>query len=113
MKRMLVVDDHPVVAQCTASLFLNMQLADRVETCNTAAQTIQKLQSESDWFRIWLDVDIPGARGLSLIREARQLNLTPGTIDNNSAPSSMLCAQKAALMPCRSVSSMGISRPMH
>jgi len=75
VKRMLIVDDHPVVAQSTQSLFLGMQLADAVEICHTAPETIAKLRQDDDWFRIWLDVDVPGAQGLSLIRWIQQIGL--------------------------------------
>ncbi|MCW7540123.1 response regulator transcription factor [Aquabacterium sp. A7-Y] len=72
---MLIVDDHPVLAQSTRSLFLSMQLADEIDVCHTAAHTIATLQGDADWFRIWLDIDVPGARGLSLIRKVHELGL--------------------------------------
>jgi DNA-binding NarL/FixJ family response regulator len=72
---MLIVDDHPVVAQSTRSLFLGMRLADEIEICHTAPEAFAKLQQDADWLRIWLDVDVPGAQGLSLIRWVHEIGL--------------------------------------
>ena len=75
--RMLVVEDHPLLAASTQSLFLNMRLADEVTVCHTATSAIDYLRAANDWFRIWLDVEMHGTHGLSLIREVHELGFAP------------------------------------
>lgn len=100
MKRMLVVDDHPVLTQSTKALFLDLQLADEVDVCHTAAHTLQRLRSDRDWFRIWLDVEIPGARGLSLVREVCDLGFArqAAVISANRNPEWQLEVKRMGLL---------------
>ena len=77
MIRMLVVEDHPLLAASTQSLFLNMGLADEVKVCHTASSALEQLHETEDWFRIWLDVEMHGTHGLSLIREVHALGFAP------------------------------------
>jgi two-component system response regulator DesR len=74
MKKMLIVEDHPFVAQSTKLLFLAMDV-DHVETCRSADEAVTQLRSGTDWFRIWLDLNVPGAHGLSLVRHVFNLGL--------------------------------------
>ncbi len=76
MRKMLVVEDHPLVAEYTCALFRDLVDGD-VEVCHagTAPQALQMLQDHQDWFRVWLDLDVPGARGLSLVRDVHALGL--------------------------------------
>lgn len=75
MRKMLVVEDHPLVAEYTCALFRD--LIEDVEVCHagTAEQALQRLRPPQEWFRVWLDLDVPGARGLSLVREVHALGL--------------------------------------
>ena len=74
MRRILVVEDHPLVAEATKSLFLAMSI-DQVEVCHCAQDAMARLAETDDWFRIFLDVGVPGADGLSLIRHVGQRGL--------------------------------------
>ena len=74
MKKILIVEDHPFVAQATKALFLAMA-DDHVEICKNADEAIAQLRDTNDWFRILLDVNVPGAQGLSLVRHVHELGL--------------------------------------
>jgi DNA-binding NarL/FixJ family response regulator len=76
MRPVLVVEDHPLVADATGRL-LSCHGDDLVTVfCSTAAQTISALdRSPAEWFRIFLDLDVPGAYGLTLAREIRDRRL--------------------------------------
>jgi DNA-binding NarL/FixJ family response regulator len=71
---MLIVEDHPFVADATKALFLSMGVP-HVEVCKSADEALALLRNKSDWFRIWLDINVPGARGLSLIRQIAEMGL--------------------------------------
>jgi two-component system response regulator DesR len=76
MRPVLVVEDHPLVAETTGRLLAGH--GDDLVTvfCSTAAQTISALDSTpADWFRIFLDLDVPGAYGLTLARDIRDRRL--------------------------------------
>jgi len=75
MKYILIVEDHPFVAQATKSLFLAMADEHVVEICKNADEAAVQLRERDDWFRILLDVNVPGAQGLSLVRHVHELGL--------------------------------------
>lgn len=73
MRPVLIVEDHPLVAEATGKLLA--RYGDDVTTviCSNAAQAIENLESpDRAWFRIFLDLDVPGAYGLSLAKEVRE-----------------------------------------
>ena len=48
----------------------------RTVICSDTVQAIEKLDDQNEsWFRIFLDLDVPGAYGLSLAREVQQRGL--------------------------------------
>jgi DNA-binding NarL/FixJ family response regulator len=66
----LVVEDHPLVAEATGLLLAGCGGLFNPVISSTAAQAIERLDDRScQWFRILLDLDVPGAYGLSLARE--------------------------------------------
>jgi DNA-binding NarL/FixJ family response regulator len=72
MKKILIVEDHPFVAQATKELLETWDI-DHAEICKNAEDAMIQLNAHRDWFRIWLDINVPGATGLSLIRFVHQL----------------------------------------
>jgi DNA-binding NarL/FixJ family response regulator len=70
MKQILVVEDHPMVAEATAQL-LQQQFGDvRVVAVRTASEAMDAIdESPERWFRILLDLTVPGAFGLSLAKQ--------------------------------------------
>lgn len=72
MRNMLIVEDHPLVAEATRALFMTMAV-DHIEICRNADEAVKQLQARDDWYRIWLDVGVPGADGLSLVRYVHKL----------------------------------------
>ncbi len=77
MKNILIVEDHPFVAQATKSLFLAMAADGHVEICKTADEAVRQLHLSENWFRIFLDINVPGAQGLSLVRHVHEIGLAP------------------------------------
>lgn len=76
MRPVLIVEDHPLVAEATGKLLA--RYGDRVTPviCSDAAQAVEQLGLQgADWFRIFLDLDVPGAYGLSLAKEVRDRGL--------------------------------------
>ena len=72
MKPILIVEDHPLVAEATGKLLAGFGEDIRTMICPDAAQAVEKLEDDREsWFRIFLDLDVPGARGLSLAREVQ------------------------------------------
>ena len=69
-KTVLVVEDHPLVAEATGKLLAGCGASISPVISSTAAEALQRLNDpDGDWFRIFLDLDVPGAYGLSLARE--------------------------------------------
>ena len=78
--RVLIVEDHPLVAEATAHLVACAAGRFCPVLSSNAGQTIQLLdQGLESWFRIFLDLDIPGAYGLSLASEIRTRGLAGRT----------------------------------
>jgi DNA-binding NarL/FixJ family response regulator len=76
MRPVLIVEDHPLVAEATGMLLTRYGHQVTPVICSNADQTIENLDSRGDdWFRIFLDLDVPGAYGLSLAKEIRQRRL--------------------------------------
>lgn len=78
MKDVLVVEDHPLVAEATARL-LEQRVADiNVVTVGNASDALREIDlSRGRWFRILLDLTVPGAFGLSLAKQIVARELAP------------------------------------
>jgi DNA-binding NarL/FixJ family response regulator len=70
MREVLVVEDHPLVAEATAQL-LERRFDDiKVVTVSTAPDALRLLEEgPRRWFRVFLDLAVPGAFGLSLAKQ--------------------------------------------
>ena len=76
MRPVLIVEDHPLVAEATGHRLTQYSEDLSIVICSSAAQTLAALDSDhTDWFRIFLDLDVPGAYGLSLAREIKDRRL--------------------------------------
>jgi len=76
MRPVLIVEDHPLVAEATGKLLARYAADVSCKICSNAAQAIDCLdEAGRDWFRIFLDLDVPGAYGLSLAREVHTRGL--------------------------------------
>jgi DNA-binding NarL/FixJ family response regulator len=71
----LIVEDHPMAAEATANLLRLQHPAIHPVTVETAAAALA--YSEIPWFRIFVDLEVPGATRLSLIHEFK----TRGLVD--------------------------------
>ncbi|WP_034297353.1 response regulator transcription factor [Herbaspirillum sp. RV1423] len=77
-KRILIVEDHPIVSHVMTSMLLDIDkdLEITIKSCaNTALAALQKDGQEKPWFRIFLDLDIPGSQGLSLLQRCAELKV--------------------------------------
>src|SRR5437763_16126144 len=70
MKQVLVVEGHPLVAEATAHLLERRFDNIEVVTASTASEALRLVDEERErWFRIFLDLAVPGAFGLSLAKQ--------------------------------------------
>lgn len=74
MLRVLIVEDHPLVASATADLLRKQYPIVRPTVVDSAAAAIEEAASD-DWFRIFVDLGVPGAGGLSLLRTLAELGV--------------------------------------
>ncbi|MDP9897346.1 two-component system response regulator DesR [Variovorax boronicumulans] len=70
----LIVEDHPFVAEATKKLLAGAHPLLNITICSDAASAVQELGNpDRTWHRVLLDLDVPGAHGLSLVMEAHRL----------------------------------------
>ena len=70
MKAILVVEDHPLVADATVQLLERQFDGIKVVTVSTASDALSAIdEANACWFRILLDLAVPGAFGLSLAKQ--------------------------------------------
>ena len=76
MKSVLIVEDHPLVAEVMKDFLQGWGDQLRPHVCGDAESTRRLLSDKSqEWFRIFLDLDVPGAYGLSLPKEIQRAGL--------------------------------------
>jgi DNA-binding NarL/FixJ family response regulator len=76
VKSILIVEDHPFVAEATKELIARTHPEVGVVVANSAAEANQVLdRGGEDWQLILLDLDVPGAIGLSLAMDIRRRDL--------------------------------------
>lgn len=68
----LIVEDHPMVADALQSLLQKLNPQLQCIRCACARTALVQLQSGRSWHRIYVDLDLPGAHGLSLVRQIAQ-----------------------------------------
>jgi len=71
-RAVLIVEDHPLVAHATSELLARKDATLQIVVCYSAAEALDAARAP-DWFRLFLDLDVPGAHGLSLIRQIAAL----------------------------------------
>lgn len=75
MARILVVEDHPLVAEATASLLRRLEQGIDIVAAATAEETLRLLDEPIAWSRVFFDLWVPGAYGLSLAKEVHRRGL--------------------------------------
>jgi DNA-binding NarL/FixJ family response regulator len=74
MRHVLVVEDHPLVAEATSRLLTHVFVDIQIVTCATATSAVDNLSDRSrTWYRVFLDLAVPGAFGLSLAKQVRNI----------------------------------------
>ena len=70
----LFIEDQPLVSEATAEKIARSPLVANIEVCNSAEKALQILKrNPGRWGLILLDLDVPGAVGLSLAMEIKKL----------------------------------------
>ena len=76
MKSVLIVEDHPLIAEIMRDFVMGWSDDFRSHVAADADATRTYLNDKRhEWFRIFLDLDVPGAYGLSLAKEIQQAGL--------------------------------------
>lgn len=76
MNDVLIVEDHPFVAEATRQMLDRHYRGLNIVVCTSARAASEALVDPTrNWHRILLDLDIPGAHGLSYAREVKAQNL--------------------------------------
>src|SRR5262245_10576146 len=78
----LIIDDHPLVAHATGQLLSSQFPQLRQEITGSSEGAV--LIGDREWFRILVGVNIPGARGLSLVRVLRNNGLADRSEEHTS-----------------------------
>lgn len=73
MKKILIVEDHPLVSESTKDLLLKIDTSLDIVITSSAETAIETFKAEKLWYRIFMDIDIPGAYGLALARTFQKL----------------------------------------
>ena len=72
----LIVEDHPLVGEAMRDVLARSAGDLEPHLCLDAPAALCEISDpHKNWFRIFLDLDVPGAHGLSLAREIRRLGL--------------------------------------
>lgn len=76
MNDVLIIEDHPLVTEGTRTLIGRAFPLANSTVCGTAVTATETLSDPTrHWHRIFLDLGIPGAHGLSLAREIQTRHL--------------------------------------
>jgi DNA-binding NarL/FixJ family response regulator len=76
----LLIEDQPVVSEAPADKISRDARVGAIEICNSADRALQALRGQAErWGLILLDLDVPGAVGLSLAMEIQRLGKAPVT----------------------------------
>ncbi len=76
----LIVEDHPMVADALQSLLQRLNPQLHFTRCDCARSALAQFQAGRLWHRIYVDLDIPGAHGLSLVRQIAQFGFAAKTV---------------------------------
>jgi DNA-binding NarL/FixJ family response regulator len=76
----LIVEDHPMVADALQSLLQRLNPNFQYTRCECARSALAQFQVGRLWHRIYVDLDVPGAHGLSLVRQIAQLGFASKTV---------------------------------
>lgn len=73
MKKVLIVEDHPIVAELTKDLLVKLDSSLEIIITSSAKTAIETFKAGNLWYRIFIDLDVPGAYGLTLARKLQEL----------------------------------------
>lgn len=74
--KVLIVESHPLVAEAMANFVKSWDADLQPHVCASADAALDRLcEPDGEWFRIFLDLVVPGAYGLSLARHVHRAGL--------------------------------------
>jgi DNA-binding NarL/FixJ family response regulator len=71
----LIIEDHHLFADGMVGKLLTIDSTLKITICGTAQTALSEFHRANNWFRIFLDIDLPGSRGLSLARQFTELGV--------------------------------------
>lgn len=74
-KQVLIIEDQPLIAFAMQRLMDRIDGAIAMTTCGCAQSALAALGRNTDWHRVFLAPDMPGAEGMSLARRLCDLGL--------------------------------------
>lgn len=74
-KRVLIIVDQPLIAFAMQRLLSRIDSEIGITTCGCVESAMQTLRECTDWHRVFLAPDMPGAEGMSLARRLCDLAL--------------------------------------
>ncbi len=92
MIKILIIDDHPLVADGIATMTRDLEWLQIVEACRSAAAALDFLREKEPEI-ILLDISLPDMNGLDLCREIRKINKVSKIIGLTSANETGLIVQ--------------------
>ncbi len=95
-RSILLVEDHGIVAEATRQL-LEQKAQFDLTICGSAAEAVAAAKMPGNWFRVFLDLEVPGAQGLSLVRDFVELGYRERTCVVTGFASASLVAEVRAL----------------
>ena len=76
MNKIVIVEDHPLIAEATRNLILEEFAEKQVTICGSAADAVKLLRAKGPFIdHILLDLDVPGATGFSLAMTIWEMGL--------------------------------------
>lgn len=65
----LIIDEHPIVANAIEGALADIDDSLAITVCHSAGSAIDTFRRVPAWYRILLDLDVPGAHGIALARQ--------------------------------------------
>jgi DNA-binding NarL/FixJ family response regulator len=74
-KQILIIENHPIVAEATKLCLSRIDPTLVTTVCGSAEAALVAFHAKGSWFRIFLDPQVQGSYGLSLLRQFARLGV--------------------------------------
>ncbi len=72
LRRILIADDHPIVADAIAFTLRDLRLFDEIEIVRSLSEARARLDVDADYLLVMLDLNMPDSRGVEGIQVMRE-----------------------------------------